>query len=116
MNREIDWTFEDVDGINPTGVPMDLSFELSYTFTPGCPARIRYDENDHPEEPPEIEIYEANLQLVNGIPVEHYTKIQNNLSKWFLNKINSDKDLRNVIYDTIYEKLDDIYEGDYENN
>lgn len=30
--------------------------QVKYTFSPGTPARINYNENDHPAESPEIEI------------------------------------------------------------
>jgi hypothetical protein len=93
-----EYLFEDEDGINPTGLPMDLSFELDYTFMPGCPARIRYDENDHPEEPPEIEIYECICNTEN-VPKE--------VNEWFLKYIHADSDLINRIYEQISDEMDE---------
>lgn len=110
MSRVIEYTFEDEDGINPTGKPMDLQFSLSYNFTQGCPERIRYDENDHPEEPPEIEVYDVSLIAVNDIYAYDSPKI----SKWFLNKINSDTDLQNIIYEFIFEELNMEYDYNHD--
>lgn len=36
--------------------------QVKYTFQPGIPARIRYDENDHPAEGPEIEIVDVVVE------------------------------------------------------
>ena len=33
------------------------------SFSPGCPARIRWDENDHPAEPPEYEFAFVRAEL-----------------------------------------------------
>lgn len=35
--------------------------EIEFDFTPGCPARIRYDHLDHPAEGPEVEYVGATL-------------------------------------------------------
>ena len=36
--------------------------KIKYTWTPGIPARIRYDENDHPAEGDEIEINDIQIE------------------------------------------------------
>ena len=41
--------------------------EITYDFSPGCPARIRYDENDHPAESPEVEVISAKLLDGDGL-------------------------------------------------
>lgn len=33
-----------------------------YTYSPGCRARINYDENDHPEEGPELELSSIEVE------------------------------------------------------
>ena len=40
----------------------EVEVEVKYTFQSGCPARIHYDENDHPAEGPEIEIEEVLVE------------------------------------------------------
>ena len=47
-------------------VPLDIAdgevvLSVEYTYSPGCPARIHYDENDHPAEGPELEIYNITV-------------------------------------------------------
>ena len=35
-----------------------------YTFQPGLPARIRYDEHDHPAEAAEVEIQNIHVEVI----------------------------------------------------
>jgi hypothetical protein len=37
------------------------SLELTYSFVRGCPARICWDENDHPAEPHELELLDVKV-------------------------------------------------------
>jgi len=41
----------------------DCEFELTATLHPGCEARIRFDENDHPAEPAFLELCSASLYV-----------------------------------------------------
>ena len=50
---------ENAEG-NVTG---SLEVRFKYTFLPGVPARIRYDEHDHPAEAPEIEITHIHIEV-----------------------------------------------------
>lgn len=40
----------------------EVEVQVKYTFTPRVPARIRYDENDHPAEGPEIDIVDMLVE------------------------------------------------------
>ena len=51
--------------------------EITYSFVKGCPARIRYDENDHPAEPHELEVLDA--KLING---DGLAQTQDQLLEW----------------------------------
>lgn len=53
----------------------ELDIEVTYrvvNYSPSCPARIRYDENDHPEEPAEYELafVKAEAQGATLLPEE----------------------------------------------
>ena len=39
-----------------------LEVQIKYTFTPGVPARINWNENDHPAEDSEIEIADIMIE------------------------------------------------------
>ena len=49
---------EDSEG----NVICSLEVQFKYTFTPGVPARINWNENDHPAEDPEIEIADIMIE------------------------------------------------------
>lgn len=40
----------------------EAEVQIKYTFKPGVPARIHYNEHDHPAEPPEIEITDMAVE------------------------------------------------------
>ena len=40
----------------------EAEVQVKYTFKPGVPARVHYNEHDHPEEPPEIEIADVAVE------------------------------------------------------
>jgi hypothetical protein len=106
--RTTEYEFCDDDNINPINYPMLLKFDIYYTLISGCPARIHYDENDHPEEPTEFEIYDCRLLEINGIKVD---KSENNnaLNKWFLVYVNSknSESLFNRIFEQASEEISD---------
>ena len=54
MNHTYEATYED---ISPDGtVRVSAEIRITYTVNWGCPARIHYDEHDHPAEGDELEI------------------------------------------------------------
>ena len=40
----------------------EAEVQVKYTFKPGVSARVHYNEHDHPEEPPEIEIADVAVE------------------------------------------------------
>ena len=53
-------TYEDE---SPDGqVRVSTEVRITYTVVWGCPARIRYDENDHPAEGDELEIVKIEIE------------------------------------------------------
>lgn len=44
----------------------DIDVRISYRSTPGRPARINYNEHDHPAEGAEIDVYE--VEMLNAPP------------------------------------------------
>lgn len=44
--------------------------EIAYSYAPGCPARIHYDENDHPAEADELEVLAVKVIDGGGIDME----------------------------------------------
>ena len=73
MSRRHTITAEIETKFRLSGMPDDESevaypeVEITFDFSPGCAARIRYDENDHPEEPAEVEFIEAKLIRGDGL-------------------------------------------------
>ncbi len=61
-------TYEDE---SPDGqVRCSAEVKISYTVVWGCPARIRYDENDHPAEGDELEIVKIEIETIISAPEE----------------------------------------------
>ena len=56
----------------------EVEAEVHYRFTPGRPARIHLDENDHPEEPPEVDIYDVKVARWMGADVYKYAPTKSN--------------------------------------
>lgn len=56
MYSSIYWQFDDVEGINPTGEPSVLSFDISYSYESGCGEFIDDFNGCTPAESPQIEI------------------------------------------------------------
>lgn len=44
---------------------MIINYRVTH-YSPGCPARIRYDENDHPAEPAEYEFEVTSIEFDCG--------------------------------------------------
>jgi len=66
MNRDVfthETTFTPCDSMgNPVG---DIDVRITYVVLNfGCPARIRYDENDHPAEPAEVDV--VHVEMLNA--------------------------------------------------
>ena len=87
-------TYEREDHLG--NVTASLEVRIEYTFTPGVPARIMWDENDHPAEGPEIEIADILEQTwKHGLGKEavyEWTKIQSQslyetLSEWAIESL-----------------------------
>ena len=47
-------------------VVAEVEVEIEYNYIPGTPARINYDENDHPAESPEIDIIAVRVEEPGG--------------------------------------------------
>lgn len=102
MSNSINYTFEDEDGINPTGEPLDLEFNLEYNFSPGEPMVMYYpDGSGYPGSPLEIEIYKASCE--NHFP-EFLCK---QLSDWFLKYLDDSPIVRERIEDRICEDMEE---------
>lgn len=43
-------------GIASSDTHQEIDVKIEYRYSPSCPARIRYDENNHPAEPASVEI------------------------------------------------------------
>jgi hypothetical protein len=41
--------------------------EITYSYTPGCRARVNYDENDYPAESAEVEVMDVTLIEDGGL-------------------------------------------------
>ena len=41
--------------------------EIVYSYSPGCRARVNYDENDHPAEAAELEVMDVTLTEDAGL-------------------------------------------------
>ena len=41
--------------------------EIVYSYSPGCRARINYDEHDHPAEAAELEVMDVTLTQDDGL-------------------------------------------------
>jgi hypothetical protein len=59
--------------------------EIVYSFTGGRPARIRYDENDHPAESDEVEVISATLITGDGLDPTKY-QVLNWAQDWLADK------------------------------
>ncbi len=63
MNYTYEATYEDE---SPDGtVRVSAEIRITYTVVWGCPARIHYDENDHPAEGDELEVVKFEIEDVS---------------------------------------------------
>ena len=63
MTYTYETTYEDE---SPDGtVRVSAEVRITYTVNWGCPARIHYDENDHPAEPDELEVVKLEIEDVS---------------------------------------------------
>lgn len=63
MNYTYETTYEDE---SPDGtVRVSAEIRITYTVNWGCPARIHYDEHDHPAEGDELEIVKFEIEDVS---------------------------------------------------
>ena len=60
MTYIYDTTYERED--HEGNVVASVEARFYYTWTPGTPARIRYDEHDHPAWPDEVEITDIKIE------------------------------------------------------
>lgn len=69
MNHTYETTYEAEDHLG--NVIGSLEVRIIYTVNWGCPARIHYDEHDHPAEGDELEIVKFEVESVSllGKPV-----------------------------------------------
>ena len=75
-----------------------LEVRIFYTWTPGVPARIRYDENDHPAEDDEVEI--------DGIQIETWQHGLGKSAVYAWTKV-YERDLYDQLNDWAEDKLRD---------
>lgn len=72
------------DATIPHG-PADLGAEadvrIVYTYTPGCPARIHYDEWGHPAEGPEIDIISVQEEVTTIAGKKRWFEVANPLDE-----------------------------------
>ena len=55
------WTHDTFVSIAKDGDVLEVAVRLHVTGDKGRPARVRYDENDHPEEPRSIELHRFEI-------------------------------------------------------
>jgi hypothetical protein len=87
MNYTYETTYEDE---SPDGtVRVSAEVRITYTVNWGCPARIHYDENDHPAEGDELEITKVQLETYYGDRTlwRDATRLENDLLSAWINDL-----------------------------
>ena len=84
------------DATIPHG-PVDLGAEadvrIVYTYAPGRPARIRYDEWDHPAEGPEIDIISVQEEVTTIAGKKRWFEVANPFYELVRDRVDEQADL-----------------------
>jgi len=87
MNYTYETTYEDE---SPDGtVRVSAEVRITYTVNWGCPARIHYDEHDHPAEGDELEITKVQLETYYGTELRwrDATQLESDLLSAWINDL-----------------------------
>jgi hypothetical protein len=82
MTFEYDITYETYNSYGDVIGSVEVCIEYKVTDW-GCPARINYTENDHPAEPPEIEIIKVTTEASSETRV--YVPATEEIDAWARN-------------------------------
>lgn len=103
MPFQLDWEYEDDNGVNPLGKPGNLSFDIEFEFDPGA-APVLYLQNGDgdPGEPPSVTFTNACCTAVdfyNNGPAPRIPTVEEKetLEPWFLDELDRDARLQQRI-------------------